>query len=74
MCLSVVVCLYDSVVRKYWNSLACEIRIVNDITDCKTCLFNVSGLFVLFCFRTVCVRVCVYVFECVRAFSCVCRC
>ena len=25
--------------------------IVNDITDCKTCLFHVSGLFVLFCFR-----------------------
>ena len=31
-------------------------------------LFYVSGLFVLFCFRIVCVRMCVYVSECV----CVC--
>ena len=50
------------------NSLACEIWIVNDITDCKTCLFYVSCLFVLFCLRIVCVRMCVYVSECV----CVC--
>ena len=43
------------------NSLACEIGIVNDITNCKPCLFYVSGLFVLFCFSIVFVRMCVYV-------------
>ena len=47
---------------------------VNDITDCKTCFFYVSYLFVLFCFRIVCVRMCVYVSECVRACVCVCSC
>ena len=41
------------------NSHACYIWIVNDITDCNTCLFSVAGFF-LFCFRKVCVwkRVC----------------
>ena len=45
--------------------------IVNDITDCKTCLFYVSGLFVLFCFSIVFVRMCVYVSDCLRACVCV---
>ena len=44
---------------------------MNDITDCRTCLFYVSGRFVLFCFSIVCVRMCVYVSECVRACVCV---
>ena len=35
-------------------------------------LVYVSGLFVLFFFSTVCVRICVYLFECVRACVCVC--
>ena len=43
------------------NSPACYIWIVNDITYCKTCLFYVSGLFELFCFRIVCVRMCLCV-------------
>ena len=47
---------------------------VNGITDCKIFLFYVSGLFVFFSFRIVCVRMCVYVFECVRACVCVCVC
>ena len=38
---------------------------VNDITDCKTCLFYVSGLFVLFCFSIVCVYMCLSVCLCV---------
>ena len=46
------------------NSLACEIGIVNDITNCKPCLFYVSGLFVLFCFSIVFVRMC----DCVRVY------
>ena len=43
--------------------------IVNDITDCKSCLFYVSGLFVLFCFSIVCVRMCLSV--CLHVFVCV---
>ena len=42
------------------NSHACYTWIVNDITDCNTCLFSVAGFFLFFCFRKVCVwkRVC----------------
>ena len=39
--------------------------IVNDITDCKTCLFYVSGLFVLFCLSIVCVYMCLSVRPCI---------
>ena len=35
------------------------------MTDCKTFLFYVSGLFVLFCFSIVCVRMCLSVCLCV---------
>ena len=38
---------------------ACYIWIVNDMTDCNTCLFSVSGFFLLFYFEIVCVRLCV---------------
>ena len=46
------------------NSHACYIWIVNDSTDCNTCLFSVSDFF---CFRKVCVRkcVCMYFSVCV---------
>ena len=54
-CVHACVCMYVAV-----NSHACYRWIVNDITDCKTCLFYVSGLFVLFCFSIVCVQMCVY--------------
>ena len=40
------------------------IWIVNDVTDCNTCLFSVSGLFLSFYFEIVCVRRCVCL--CVR--------
>ena len=56
MCLSV--CL--SILVLYVSDGLC------DITDCKTCLFYVSGLFVLFCFRIVCVYVFKYMRVCVR--------
>ena len=56
MCKEVCVCVCVAV-----NSLACYIRIVNDVTDSNTCLFSVSGFFLFFCFRIVCVRWCVCV-------------
>ena len=56
MCVSVCLCVYVAV-----NSHACYIWIVNDITDYNTCLFSVSGFFLLFCLGIVCVRCCVCV-------------
>ena len=43
------------------DSPACNIWIVNDITDCNTCLFSVSG-FIFSLFQNsmyVCISVCV---------------
>ena len=62
MCVSQCVCLCVAV-----NSPACHIWIVNDITDCNTILFSVSGFCLLFYFGIVCVRCCV----CVREYVCV---
>ena len=76
MCVSM--CVYMITLSKdigiVANSLACEIWIVIDITDCKPCLFYLSGLFVLFCFRIVCVRMIICLSACVHVFVCVCRC
>ena len=57
VCVSEYVCVFtfEENIGILPNSLACQIWIVNDVTDCKTCLFYVSGLFILFCFRIGCV-------------------
>ena len=60
MCMRVFVCVYVAV-----NSHACYRWIVNDITDCNSCLFSVSVCVCLFwsCMCKVvcvCVRLCVY--------------
>ena len=50
MCKVVCVCPY---------SHACCIWIVNDITDCNTCVFCFRLLLFFFCFEILCVSVCV---------------
>ena len=46
------------------NSPACYIWIVSDITNCYTCLFSASVIFLLFLFGIVCARMCVSVCVC----------
>ena len=57
MCLSVCARVFVCVAV---NSHACYRWIVNDITDCNSCLFSVSVFVVLF-WSCMCQMVCVYI-------------
>ena len=56
------------------NRLDCYIWIVNDITDCNTCLFSVSVFSFLLFQNSMCKEVCVCVCVCVCVRACVRAC